>query len=317
MVSTASSAGDPSREDGRTLPTVTAVVPTRNRPQHAIPCALSILQNADAIEVIFVDQSDDRKTEEALATIDDGRLIYVRSELRGVTNGRNVGIERSKGDIVAFTDDDCRAAPDWVRATAKIFAEDPAVAVVCGRVHVPPEIESQGFACGFEPQERDWQHRYPPTDRDWGITANMSLRRSMLDQIGLFDPFLGAGAPLRSGGEPDFLFRGLKQGSKVVNAKEVLVEHLGVRAPGEETARLLKNYASGTGAAFFKYVRLGDLDGIGIYLRHLAGCGQLMFTNVMHLHRPIGIGYTLAFVSGSIASLGYRVDRGRRLYVQP
>jgi glycosyltransferase involved in cell wall biosynthesis len=301
----------------RALPTVTAVVPTRNRPQHAIPCARSILQNADVLEVIFVDQSDDRKTEEALATISDPRLVYVRSDLRGVTNGRNVGIERSKGDIVAFTDDDCRAAPDWVRTTAQIFAADSAVAVVCGRVHVPPEIESQGYACGFEPQERDWQHRYPPTDRDWGITANMSLRRSMLDRIGLFDPFLGAGAPLRSGGEPDFLFRALKQGFKVVNAKEVLVEHLGVRAPGEETARLLKNYASGTGAAFFKYVRLGDLDGIALYLRHLAGCGQLMFTNVVHLHRPIGIGYTLAFVSGSLASLGYRVDRGRRLYVQP
>ena len=316
MASTASSAGDPIRGGERALPTVSAVVPTRNRPQHAIPCAESVLRNADLLELIFVDQSDDRKTEEALATISDPRLIYVRSDLRGVTNGRNVGIERSKGDIVAFTDDDCRAATDWVRTTAQIFADDPEVGVVCGRVHVPPEIESQGYACGFEPQQRDWQHSYPPTDRDWGITANMSLRRSMLDQVGLFDPFLGAGAPLRSGGEPDLLFRVLKQGFKVVNAREVSVDHLGVRAPGEETARLLKNYASGTGAAFFKYVRLGDIDGISLYLRHLAGCGHLIFTNVVHLHRPIGIGYTLAFVSGSIASLGYGVDRSRRVYVQ-
>ncbi|HEX3776570.1 MAG TPA: glycosyltransferase family A protein [Polyangiaceae bacterium] len=298
------------------MPSVSAVVPTRNRPQHAVPCARSILQNPDLLELFFVDQSDDRKTEEALATIDDPRLTYVRSELRGVTNGRNVGIERSKGDIIAYTDDDCRAAPNWIASTAKIFAEDPAVAVVCGRVHVPPEIESQGFACGFEPQQRDWQHQYPPTDRDWGITANMSVRRNMLGDIGVFDPFLGAGAPLRSGGEPDFLFRALKQGYKVVNAKEVLVEHLGVRAPGEETARLLKNYASGTGAAFFKYVRLGDLDGTGLYLKHLAGCAHLIFTNVVHLHRPLGIGYTVAFVSGSLASLGYRVDRDRRMYVR-
>jgi len=171
MVSTASSAGDPNRGGGRAMPTVSwptvsAVVPTRNRPQHAIPCATTILANPDLLELIFVDQSDDHKTEEALATINDPRLIYVRSDLRGVTNGRNTGIERSKGDIIAYTDDDCRAATDWVATTAKIFAEDPEVAVVCGRVHVPPEIESQGYACGFEPQERNWQHRYPPTDRD-------------------------------------------------------------------------------------------------------------------------------------------------------
>jgi glycosyltransferase involved in cell wall biosynthesis len=266
------------------------------------------------LEVTFVDQSDDRKTEEALATIHDPRLHYVRSDLRGVTNGRNLGMELSKGDILSFTDDDCRVAPDWIAATAKLYADDPEAAVVCGRVRVPEDIQERGFAVGFEPKVREWQGRFPPTDSDWGITANLSLRRRVLETIGPFDPFLGAGAPLRSGGEPDFLFRVLKAGLKVVNAAEVSVDHLGVRMPGDESARLLKNYASGTGAAFFKYVRLGDPDGIKIYLRHLAGCGNLIFTNVRHLHRPIGIGYAIAFVSGSIASFNYGVDRKRCLY---
>lgn len=300
--------------DARALPSVSVIVPTRGRPHHAIPCALSILANPDLLELTFVDQSDDRKTEEALATISDPRLHYVQSELRGVTNGRNVGMERSKGDILAFTDDDCRVTPNWVASMAKLYADDPAAAVVCGRVHVPDDIAERGFAVGFEPLVREWQGRFPPTDSDWGITANLSLRRSVLESIGPFDPFLGAGAPLRSGGEPDFIFRVLKAGLKVVNAVEVSVEHLGVRMPGEESARLLKNYASGTGAAFFKYVRLGDIDGIKLYLRHLAGCGNLIFTNVTHLHRPIGIGYALAFVSGSLASLNYGVDRERCLY---
>lgn len=295
-------------------PSVSAIVPTRGRPQHAVPCARSILANTDLLELTFVDQSNDTKTEEALATISDSRLHYVRSELRGVTNGRNVGMERSKGEILAFTDDDCRVAPNWIASIAKLFADDREAAVVCGRVHVPDDVAERGFAVGFEPLVREWQGRFPPVDSDWGITANLSLRRTVLESIGPFDPFLGAGAPLRSGGEPDFLFRVLKAGLKVVNAAEVNVEHLGVRMPGEESARLLKNYASGTGAAFFKYVRLGDVDGIKLYLRHLAGCGHLIVTNVTHLHRPIGLGYALAFVSGSLASLKYGVDRASSLY---
>jgi len=232
-------------DGARAMPSVSAIVPTRGRPQHAIPCAETILANPDLLEVTFVDQSDDRKTEEALATIRDPRLRYVRSDLRGVTNGRNLGMEVSKGDILSFTDDDCRVAPDWIAATAKLYADDPEAAVVCGRVRVPEDIQERGFAVGFEPKVREWQGRFPPTDSDWGITANLSLRRSVLETIGPFDPFLGAGAPLRSGGEPDFLFRVLKAGLKVVNAAEVTVDHLGVRMPGDESARLLKNYASG------------------------------------------------------------------------
>ncbi|HEY4105250.1 MAG TPA: glycosyltransferase family A protein, partial [Polyangiaceae bacterium] len=85
------------------MPSVSVVVPTRNRPHHAIPCAQSILKNDDLLELLFVDQSDDRKTEEALKTIDDPRLSYIPSDLRGVTNGRNVGIECSKGEIIAYT----------------------------------------------------------------------------------------------------------------------------------------------------------------------------------------------------------------------
>jgi len=56
-----------------------------------------------------------------------------------------------------------------------------------------------------------------------GITANLSLRRSVIERVGKFDPLLGACAPLSSGGEPDMLFRVLRAGHKVVNASEVQV----------------------------------------------------------------------------------------------
>jgi glycosyltransferase involved in cell wall biosynthesis len=294
-------------------PTVSVVVPTRNRPAEVLPCVTTILANEPLLELILVDQSDGDATGRAVASVRDPRFRYVRSDLRGVTNGRNTGIELARGQVVAFTDDDCRAPPDWVAQIARVFSEDPDAAVVCGRVCVP-EGTQKGYAISFEPVEREWKGRYPPPDRDWGLTANMAFRRELFAGVGVFDPFLGVGAPLRSGGEPDLLFRFLRAGLKVVNAREVQVDHLGFRAPGAATTGLMRQYAAGTAAALFKHVRLGDLHATRLFLGHLSGCVRLVFTNAVHLHRPLGIGYTLAFLSGVKASWRYRIDRRKRVY---
>src|SRR6478609_1826390 len=203
-------------------PSVSVVVPTRNRAKHALACVQTILANSGFDEVVVVDQSDGPETEQALSVLSDERIRYVHSDSRGVTRGRNIGIEVTQGEIVAFTDDDCRVARDWVSNIARVFAEDPQVAVVCGRVRIPDDIQALGFAQSFEPLIREWQNAYPPFGSDWGITANLAVRRSELARIGTFDPMLGSGAPMRAGEEPDFLFRALKSGLKVVNAKEVL-----------------------------------------------------------------------------------------------
>src|ERR1700704_3309464 len=98
-------------------PRISAVVPTRNRPDHAAPCAGSILSNAgDDFELLIVDQSDDTATERALAAYDgDHRFRHIRSFSRGASAARNVGVEQSTAPIIAFTDDDCRVSTDWLQ----------------------------------------------------------------------------------------------------------------------------------------------------------------------------------------------------------
>lgn len=295
--------------------TVSVVVPTRNRPHQVGDCAKSILATDGFVDLIFVDQSDGPESERALAEIVDPRLRYIRTETRGVTSGRNVGMDASTSDIIAFTDDDCRVRPDWVKRIIDVFTADPDVAVVSGRVVVPPEILESGYAEGFEPRERYWQGRYPPIGRDWGITANMSIRKSVLAQVGAFDPMLGAGAPLRSGGEPDFLFRVLRAGLKVVNASEVVVDHYGIRKPGEEFRKLIMGYSWGTAAAIFKHVRLRDPAGAMVYLRFLGSTVARVSGNVLSGRRPTGANFLIAFVQGTLASYRYRVDPTTREYV--
>jgi glycosyltransferase involved in cell wall biosynthesis len=298
-------------------PTISIVVPTRNRPDHAAECAASILRCGGFIELVLVDQSDNNETEAALATITDPRLRCIRSKLRGATNGRNVGIDATRGEVIAFTDDDCRVAPDWVSSITNIFAADPAVAVVCGRVRVPEEYQQRGFAVSFEPEVREWPGRFPPHGRDWGITANFSIRRDVVNQVGAFDPLLGPGAPLLCGEEPDILFRVLKAGLKVVNAAEVLVDHLGIRAFGAESRALFRTYAVGTAAALVKHIRLGDRDALWLYMRFLGTSILMVPLNLARGTRPTGLGFTLHFLSGSLNSFKFPVDRTSRSYFQP
>ena len=302
--------------DGTSTLELSVVLSTRNRAASLVACVETILANCGFDELVVVDQSDDDATELALGAVADARLRYVRTATRGVTASRNLGTELTGGDVVLFTDDDCRVPSDWVAAMTRIFDADPDVAVVCGRVRVADEVQDLGFTESFQPVVRVWQGRFPPFGRDWGITANMAVRRPAFDAVGGFDPLLGAGSPLRSGGEPDLLYRLLRSGRKVVNAAEVVVDHYGVRAPGEASQRLIRGYGQGSGAALFKHVRRGDLQAVRLYARHVGGMARWVASSVSRTGRPTGLGFLLSFLWGSLRSFRFGVDRRTGRYVR-
>src|SRR5258708_31619083 len=92
------------------LHSVWIVDPTRNRPSPIVPCVASVLATMSFRELIVIDQSDGDATEKGLSQFSDPRFRYVRTDTRGVTLARNLGIDLSRGDIIACTDDDCRVA---------------------------------------------------------------------------------------------------------------------------------------------------------------------------------------------------------------
>jgi len=294
--------------------TISVVLPTRNRPSQIRPCVDSILANDDLYELIVIDQSDGPETEAQLAGIGDPRLRYEHVDSRGVCAARNRGTEISSGQIIAATDDDCRVPSDWIASIANVFRATPDAAMVCGRVTVPPELYENGYAVNFEPKQREWLGHFPPP-AEWGITANLAVRRSVFDLVGPYDRFLGAGAPLTSGGEPDLIYRILRTGLLVVNATEVEVSHLGVRKYGPETQQLIRGYSAGISAAILKHVRIGDLTALRVYGSFVVPMLGSVVANVVRRRRPTGAGTLLAFVKGARASFRFRVDRATRMYV--
>jgi glycosyltransferase involved in cell wall biosynthesis len=295
---------------------LSVVVPTRNRPDHAGPCVASILANPGSFELVLIDQSDADVTELAVRPyLRDPRFRIVRTSTRGASNARNLGVSETSRPLIAFTDDDCRVAADWLQQVAKIFAADPAADILYGRVTTPKHLQGKGFAADFEPHRREYHGEFPAVDVPWGIGANMSVRRSLFERIGGFDVLLGPGAPFNAGEEFDLMIRALASGSKVVNAAEVQVEHVGVRE-GDDASKLMRGYGVSVGATLAKHVRLRTKDSTGLALDWVIHFGFAGLRNALSGKRPTGLGLVAGMLKGMYLSSKRQIDHERHVYVR-
>lgn len=119
------------------MPTFSIVVPTYNCAP-LLPQCLDSIQGQSLIdwECIVVDDGSTDNTAAVVAdyTCRDDRFRYCRQENRGVSAARNVGIERSVGEWVAFQDADDYYLPCALEMLAKAAHDAPDVSIVTGFV---------------------------------------------------------------------------------------------------------------------------------------------------------------------------------------
>lgn len=119
--------------------------------------------------------------------------VVPNEEKQGLSGARNTGVGESRGEVVAFLDDDAAAAPDWLERIAADY-DDPSVVGVGGTV-VP---DWDGGRPRWFPAEFDWvvgcTHSGMPSERSEVrnlVGANMSFRRDSLVGVGGFSSDLG------------------------------------------------------------------------------------------------------------------------------
>jgi glycosyltransferase involved in cell wall biosynthesis len=181
---------------------VSVVLSTYNRAERLGAALDSLLEQHPAVsyEIIVVDNNSTDRTHEAVEGIIEragGRVRYAFEPRQGLSHGRNTGIALSRAPIIAFTDDDIRAAPDWILQVRDAFHRHPEVDYVGGRVlpnwlAQPPAWLTTAHWAPLALQ--DYGEEPFSTGRHHAIClvgANLSFRREVFDQVGLFTPDLG------------------------------------------------------------------------------------------------------------------------------
>jgi glycosyltransferase involved in cell wall biosynthesis len=134
--------------------------------------------DADAYEIVLVDDgSTDGTYEEVLARLAPPCAFHlVRQHNAGLARGRNVGVERGRGEIVLFMDDDVLATPGLLSAHVRFHRTHPraicrGVAInVASFDHLPPPAYSL----------RNYSGAY-----FW--TTNVSVPHTLIHEAGGFD----------------------------------------------------------------------------------------------------------------------------------
>ncbi len=188
-------------------------------------------------EVIVVDNnSPDHTAEVVRDSINrlSGTSVHIRylfEHRQGLSAARNTGIAASTGAIIAFLDDDAIPSPQWLNAIRQTFAEDAEYAAVGGiiRPHFEterPEWLIKELELPFTIVDLGNQSRlYPGRLHPFG--ANMAMRRSVLDQLGLvFPEELGRKGSSLLSGEETWVFNQMRRaGLKLRYAPGMEVTH--------------------------------------------------------------------------------------------
>lgn len=214
----------------RPTPKVSVVVLTRERPVEFRATLLALAQlrmrDFETIAIGAAPAVEDHGAPPSLAR----RIVYAQCEERNISLSRNLGVALSRGEFIAFIDDDAAPEPDWLDWLLKPFAE-PKVGGVGGFVRGRNGVDFQWRGALVD---RFGDHRplltedlsLPGLDEAAGehfvstVGVNGAFRREALLGIGGFDEnyryFLD---------ESDVCLRLREAGWKIALAPEAEVHH--------------------------------------------------------------------------------------------
>jgi GT2 family glycosyltransferase len=204
-----------------TSPAVSVVIPTFDRGE-TLARTLEALAHVDpprrGFETIVVDDGSNEphagRVAAAAARIPNCRLIRRRNA--GPASARNLGWRIGSSELVAFLDDDCAPAADWLVRLVATFDQDDSVAAAGGRVLSAPAGNWVGrfctaieYATGVQPVFEN------------AATANACYRRRVLEALDGFDESFR----YPGGDDPDLSARARAAGYRLVFVPDAIVYH--------------------------------------------------------------------------------------------
>lgn len=227
---------------------ITLIICSRNRCEQLARCLQSVarIKFKGSWELVIVDNGSVDATHATVKEFSHGSNItvnYLFEPAPGLANGHNSAVRSAHGTILAFTDDDCYPADDFLSQVWAAF-EDPSVGYIGGRILLHDQTDYPATINESVTPRMFPAKSFVPLAAIQG--ANMAFRRQTLFDIGGFDPVFGPGA-LFVAEDIDALSRASAAGWKGLYRPEVVVRHHHGRKAAD-IPPLAKSYAIGLGA---------------------------------------------------------------------
>jgi glycosyltransferase involved in cell wall biosynthesis len=209
---------------GAEQPFFSVVIPSRERPDRLSSCldAFTHLDYPeDGFEVIVVDDGSREEPAHVIDRFSDQLPVrLVRQAHKGPATARNAGAAVARGEYLAFIDDDCAPAPDWLRRFAGRFVTSPH-AMVGGRTinALPALVFSSAsqmlidylYAC----------YNAEPKKARFFTSNNMAVSTDDFRAVGGFDTRF----PLAAAEDRDLCERWFRDGRPMIYIPEARVYH--------------------------------------------------------------------------------------------
>lgn len=234
---------------------ISLLVPTLGERESEFARLLDSLkaQSYRNLEIIVISQ-DNHQTVAALCEQYSGALAvkHLKSDIKGLSLSRNIGLKEATGEITVLSDDDCWYPSEAMSKIAAAFIENPQTDVLLTQIYDPLSDSA------YKAYESEAKKISIITD----LLSRSSIELSFRKREGIeFDERFGLGARYVAGEENDFLISCYKSGMNIFYKPEITVFHQ--KKTQKETAAQLNAkgafYAKNFGFVISNMVLLRDL----------------------------------------------------------
>lgn len=277
-------------------PVVTFIICSYNRAEYLDDTLKSLYEhhpsNAPEYELLVVDNNSSDHTPEVVekyqkSTNKNGNPVrYIKETKQGLSHARNRGIREAEAPNVVFLDDDIQATPSLIPTWCSFFAKHPSAVAAGGKNHIqfdaprPPWMSYFLLPLLAYHDLGDSIKKYPANKYPFG--CNMGFKKSIFDQVGMFDIELGRkGKSLNAGEEKEIFKRIQELGKDIYYLPDAFLYH---RVGAERlTVDYVRRQALGLGQSM--KLRMADASVVQFIGNWIQEIGKL-FASV-----PLGIYY--------------------------
>lgn len=203
-------------------------------------------------ELLIIDQNIDRRVDNLIQNYPTlvSKTNYIKSELKGLSRARNLGLKHCTGDIICFPDDDCWYGDQkLLERINKIFhqkREFDGISI--------PWCDEFGNLCGLK-----WPKCNILINKKNVFNTSCSLGIFLKNTADIksirFNEILGAGSGTKfgSGEETDFLLQILNLNKKLLYVNTLSCNHPAPPKLSEEMIKKMTSYSYGFGYVLRKH----------------------------------------------------------------